>query len=107
MFDKLDKMMLRRQELQGLVSDPTGGVLPGATGEDLLPRLRPAGVLGLEVWHPKHTESETRRYQRLAGRYDLLPTGGSDFHRHQPGGLLPGDVGVTLEVLAALRPLAG
>jgi 3',5'-nucleoside bisphosphate phosphatase len=81
---------------------------PGASDiDDLLPRLRPAGVLGLEVWHPQHSESDIRRYQRLARRYDLLPTGGSDFHRHQPGGLLPGDVGVPLEVLAALRPLAG
>jgi 3',5'-nucleoside bisphosphate phosphatase len=81
---------------------------PGASDiEDLLPRLRPAGVLGLEVWHPKHSATEVRRYLRTAKDYDLLPTGGSDFHRFQPGGLLPGDVSVPLAVLDALRPLAG
>jgi hypothetical protein len=81
---------------------------PGASDiGDLLPQLRSAGVLGLEVWHPKHTAAQTRRYLRIAQRYDLAPTGGSDFHRLQLGGVLPGDVPVPLAVLDALRPLAG
>ena len=34
-------------------------------------------------------------------------TGGSDFHRINEGGILPGDVGVTSERLAELRSRAG
>jgi predicted metal-dependent phosphoesterase TrpH len=80
---------------------------PGASDlGPLLPHLRAAGVLGLEVWHPKHTATQVRRYLRIAQHYDLLPTGGSDFHRLLPGGILPGDVPVKLEVLEALRARA-
>src|SRR2546426_4125241 len=52
---------------------------PGSSGcDDLLPSLRRAGVLGLEVWHPTHSAEEVRRYLRAAHRHGLLPTGGSD-----------------------------
>lgn len=81
---------------------------PGASDvEELLPQLPAFGVQGLEVWHPKHSDAETRRYLALARRHGLLPSGGSDFHRHQPGGLLPGDIMVPIEALEALRELAG
>src|SRR2546426_498910 len=63
---------------------------PGSSGcDDLLPSLRRAGVLGLEVWHPTHSAEEVRRYLRAAHRHGLLPTGGSDFHREAPGCTLP------------------
>jgi predicted metal-dependent phosphoesterase TrpH len=80
---------------------------PGPSELDaLLPRLRPAGVIGLEVWHPKHDRRDVRRYLAAARTHGLLPTGGSDFHRPLPGGLEPGSVAVPLEVLDALRPFA-
>ena len=74
---------------------------------DALPRILDAGVRGLEVWHPTHDAARTQRYLRLVRRRGLLPTGGSDFHRETPGGILPGDVGVTPEQLQALRSAAG
>lgn len=80
---------------------------PGASDcQALVPGFRSAGVLGLEVWHPKHKESEVHRYERLARRYDLLATGGSDFHREWPGGILPGDMRIPLQVLERVRELA-
>lgn len=44
-------------------------------------RLIPAGLDGLEIMHPKNPEAVRQNLQALARRYDLLITGGSDFHR--------------------------
>ena len=41
-----------------------------------------AGLLGIEVWHPEHNELLTNKYYQLAKEYDLLITGGSDWHGH-------------------------
>lgn len=65
-----------------------------------LPRL---GVAGLEVWHPSHDSATADRYLEWAVRYDLVATGGSDFHRPTPGGIVPGDLGVTASQLERLR----
>ena len=61
------------------------------------------GVVGLEVWHPVHDEQTTDRYLQMATRHGLVPTGGSDFHRETPGGILPGDLGVSEACLETLR----
>jgi predicted metal-dependent phosphoesterase TrpH len=38
------------------------------------------GLGGIEVVHSDHGEAEVERYTRLADRYNLVKTGGSDFH---------------------------
>ncbi len=38
------------------------------------------GLAGIEVVHRDHNDAATTRYRRLAARYDLVCTGGSDFH---------------------------
>jgi predicted metal-dependent phosphoesterase TrpH len=43
-------------------------------------RLVPLGLDGLEVWHPSHKSTATRRLRRLAAAHGLVETGGSDFH---------------------------
>ncbi len=48
--------------------------------DEVLPRLVGAGLAGIECYYGSHTPEETARYLRLAARYDLVPTGGSDFH---------------------------
>jgi predicted metal-dependent phosphoesterase TrpH len=93
--------LLRRAGAVPVVAHPGASHL-GA----LLPRLRPAGVMGLEVWHPKHDPRQTRRYLEACRRHGLLPTGGTDFHRLCAGGLRPGDIQVPLHILDALRPHA-
>ncbi len=53
--------------------------------EPLLRRLVDAGLDALEVDHPSHTPYHRRMYARLAEAFDLVPTGGSDFHgAHKP-----------------------
>ncbi|MBI4537665.1 MAG: PHP domain-containing protein [candidate division NC10 bacterium] len=48
--------------------------------DDAFPDLLAAGLDGIEVYHPKHNYGLVSRYRRLAGRHQLLITGGSDFH---------------------------
>jgi 3',5'-nucleoside bisphosphate phosphatase len=57
----------------------------GGEVEDVLPELVAAGLMGVEVYHPEHSNSEVRRLQELCDRYNLLMTGGSDYHGPTPG----------------------
>lgn len=47
---------------------------------DLVPELLPAGLDGLEAWHPQHNLTDREMIESAARKYDLLLTGGSDFH---------------------------
>lgn len=47
--------------------------------EDIV-ELKQYGLLGVEVWHTKHTAGDTAFYRSLAVRAGLLLTGGSDCH---------------------------
>ena len=38
------------------------------------------GLAGIEVIHSDHGPAEVEKYTRLADRYNLVKTGGSDFH---------------------------
>lgn len=55
--------------------------------DTLLPEYVGCGLDGLEVYYPDHDAAFTRRMRVLARRYDLIMTGGTDFHREQ-GGLI-------------------
>ena len=48
--------------------------------EIVLPQLVAAGLAGIECYYGSHGVADTVRYLALAARYDLVPTGGSDFH---------------------------
>ncbi len=52
---------------------------------ELLQRLRPMGLKGIEVYYPKHTPEAVARYLELAAKFELSVTGGTDFH----GALIP------------------
>jgi 3',5'-nucleoside bisphosphate phosphatase len=47
---------------------------------DLLLQLKDAGLLALEIYHSEHPPELQAHYRQLAEEFDLLPTGGSDFH---------------------------
>jgi len=47
---------------------------------DIIPDLAAAGLDGIEVWHPRNDEADKTEMLRLAQKYDLITTGGSDFH---------------------------
>jgi len=54
---------------------------PGIYGNDgMIPDLVRDGLAGIEVLHREHSDAAVTRYRRLAARYDLVCTGGSDFH---------------------------
>jgi predicted metal-dependent phosphoesterase TrpH len=48
--------------------------------EHTIATLAKQGLDGLEVWHSDHRPSDVQHYRRLADRFDLLTTGGSDYH---------------------------
>jgi len=47
---------------------------------NLVERLIDLGLQGIEVSHSEHSLADTAEYTGLARRYDLIPTGGTDFH---------------------------
>jgi 3',5'-nucleoside bisphosphate phosphatase len=52
----------------------------GGPVEEILPDLVTAGLMGLEVYHPNHSPSDSRKLEALCKQYGLLMTGGSDYH---------------------------
>lgn len=46
----------------------------------MVERLVPAGLDGIEVCYPAHTQELETQARQLALKYDLVMTGGSDFH---------------------------
>ncbi len=48
--------------------------------ENLVSALVNAGLMGIEAFYPAHQPDETAYFIMLAKQYDLLVTGGTDFH---------------------------
>ena len=46
----------------------------------LVPELVGCGLRGIEMNHPDHTSSDRVRCEGLADRFNLVLTGGSDYH---------------------------
>jgi len=64
--------------------DAAGGL------QNFVARLVPLGLDGIEVYHPSHTQADRKRMRRLARVYDLVVTGGSDFHGDEKPAARPG-----------------
>ena len=47
---------------------------------ELVSSLKEEGLAGIEIYYSSHKPSDTAALSRIAQRYDLLPSGGSDFH---------------------------
>ncbi|HNY40963.1 MAG TPA: PHP domain-containing protein [Bryobacteraceae bacterium] len=56
------------------------GKVDAASEGELVARLAGWGLDGIEAWHPDHDRRDVERYVSLAGRLDLIVTGGSDYH---------------------------
>lgn len=71
---------------------------PGTYGKvDFLSYLVEAGLMGIEVFHPRNSIQVSRRYFRYALKCGLLITGGSDYHGDKNGhGTRLGDVKIDL-----------
>ena len=48
--------------------------------EELVSYLKEMGLHGLEVYHSSNNQYESGKLKKLAKKYQLFPTGGSDFH---------------------------
>ncbi len=48
--------------------------------EALVERLKKVGLMGIEVMYSNHMRQDETYAKRLAKKYELLPSGGSDFH---------------------------
>jgi len=42
--------------------------------------LKPHGLVGMEVYYAGYLPAETNNLLNLAQKYDLIPTGGTDYH---------------------------
>ena len=72
-----------------------GGIIslahPGRTQcDERIPGMRDAGLDAIEVYHSDHDAEMTSFYLAMAGRLELLITGGSDFHGEPGRGIEPG-----------------
>lgn len=77
------KIHVSPQSATKLISD-AGGLSfiahPGYMKESILTDLIKAGIDGIEVIHPSHSENQINFYRGIVNQYCLLETGGSDFH---------------------------
>ncbi len=71
--------------------------------EVALPQLVDAGLAGIECYYASHPAAATVRYLRLAAGYDLVPTGGSDFHGRGEHGAPLGGVWMPRDTVEALE----
>ncbi|HTW64493.1 MAG TPA: PHP domain-containing protein [Bryobacteraceae bacterium] len=76
--------------------------------EAFIRELRDAGLRGIEVFHSDHRPADMERYGAIARKYNLLVTGGSDFHgENKPqislGTGMRGNLNIPLTVLNDLR----
>ncbi|GAA0380571.1 PHP domain-containing protein [Bacillus horti] len=68
-----------------------------------------AGLQGIEVYHPDHSEQEVEKYEKLVTKHNLIATGGSDYHGVRNGSVYHGELGsqpvgeAVLEQLKARR----
>ena len=51
-----------------------------ASLEALLATLIDNGLQGMEVYHSEHSPEDTALYKELAAQFQLIETGGSDYH---------------------------
>jgi len=78
--------------------------------EHMIKELKSAGLMGIEAIYPTNSPEDTERYIRLAKKYSLIISGGSDFHGEiKPGldlGNGYGDLWVDYSVLEGLKRAA-
>jgi 3',5'-nucleoside bisphosphate phosphatase len=73
--------------------------------DDRIAEMAEQGMEALEVWHSRHSPSQTDHYRKIAERLGLLMTGGSDCHGTVRGKALLGSVKIPYELVEALKAL--
>lgn len=75
------------------------GFMPGI---DKVNKLIEQGIRGLEVYYPDHDQESINNMLDIAEKYNLIVTGGSDFHGDNRGGSTLGECLVTENVVQRL-----
>lgn len=63
-----------------ILAHPKSLELPEKEFLILLKEMINSGLKGIEVYHSSHTKEEIKYYLEIANKYDLLISGGSDYH---------------------------
>lgn len=75
--------------------------------DKLVAYLKSAGLVGIEAIYSTYNAAEERQIRKLAGKYELCISGGSDFHGGTKPGLEMGNgygsLFIPYEVLEKLR----
>lgn len=75
-----------------------------SNSDAIIPELVGAGLRGLEAYYPGYKPEQTEVYLELSRKYNLLITGGSDFHGENSGrDLKLGDLTIPDELVDKLR----
>ena len=101
----VDKERLEVAEGIALIHAAGGiAVMAHPAGDGRRERIEPLvalGLDGLEVRHPSHSSEDAKRIKALADFFDLVPSGGSDWHGAMQGGRVLGALNVPFEWLEA------
>ncbi len=77
---------------------------PYTIGDDeMIPRMVDLGLMGLEVYYSEHSPAQTSNYLKLAKKFGLLLTGGSDFHGAAKPNTKLGVVKIPYELVEKLK----
>jgi len=71
--------------------------------DDLIPIFADSGLMGLEAYYTEHSQSMVNSYLELAKRYNLLVTGGSDYHGDAKPEVKMGAVKIPYELVERLK----
>jgi 3',5'-nucleoside bisphosphate phosphatase len=82
----VEKLNMHPKEVFDLIKS-AGGIPvlahPGVTQVDeRIPEFIKDGLMGIEAYHTEHPTAVEKHYLRIAKKYHLAFTGGSDFHNH-------------------------
>ncbi|MBI4296632.1 MAG: PHP domain-containing protein [Chloroflexi bacterium] len=84
-----------------------GHPFTAAEPENMIITLKEVGLVGMEVYYNNYTLKETNELLRLARKYDLIATGGSDYHGlDNTSETMIGGVAVPMESVEQLLALA-
>jgi len=74
--------------------------------DEVIPGMAEAGLDGIECFHTKHSSATSEHYLKIADRFQLLVTGGSDCHGMSKGRPLIGSVKLPYPYVEKLRARA-
>jgi len=77
---------------------------PGTLRDDsIVEEFIKDGVRGIEAYHSDHRRSATKKYEKMAKKYGILVTGGSDCHGHAKHKVLMGGLKIPYGLVEKLK----